>query len=62
MQLTQDDADTILRIKAATMRANGYTGAVAISIKKLYQLNFKKCCEVVDEAIVLAKYESRFGK
>lgn len=63
MQLTTEDSDTILRLKAATLYAeHGYTGAVAISVNRLYELHFSYCCSVVESAILIAQYESRYGK
>lgn len=57
------DADTILRLKCATLYAEKrYTGAVAISVNDLYERNFDECCGVVKRALILAQYESRFGE
>lgn len=57
------DADTILRLKRATLYAEeSYTGAVAVSTRRLYELHFDECCGVVKRALILAQYESRFGE
>lgn len=60
--LDETDADTILRLKAATLRAQGYTGAVAVSISRLYELHADDCCGYVRMSLIIAQYDSRFGQ
>lgn len=61
-KLDEHDADTILRLKAATMYAEiGYTGAVACAVRKLYERDIDGIVGEVNNALLQIHYEVKYG-
>lgn len=62
LPLDHTDADTILRMKSAKLRAEGYFGPVAISLERLKEIYADDCYGYVRMSLIIIQYESRFGK
>lgn len=60
-KLDEHDADTILRLKAATMYAEiGYTGAVACAVRKLYERDIDGIVGKVQNTLIWIQYKDRY--
>lgn len=63
LPINECDSDTILRYKAATLKAeHNYTGCVAVSVNRLRELYADDCWQIVRLSLIAIQYESRFGK
>ena len=61
-QLDEHDADTILRLKAATMFAEiGYKGNVACAVRNLYERDSDGIAGYVNNTLLQIQYEGKYG-
>lgn len=49
--IDHNDTAVILKLKAATLKASGYDGAVAISTKRLVEIYMQSSGDIADAAI-----------